>query len=102
MTVTFEFWQVLVALAAVTGAFGAVFKLLLDQHARNMERALDAIRDDSAEWKKLERRFLEHLAELPVNYVRRDDYVRGQTVIEAKLDAVASGIKLVQFQGGKT
>ncbi len=27
-------------------------------------------------------------ADLPLNYVRREDYIRGQTVIEAKLDAL--------------
>ena len=37
----------------------------------------------------LERNHLELRAELPLHYVRREDYVRNQTVIEAKLDALA-------------
>ncbi|MCN2262768.1 hypothetical protein MLL02_26285, partial [Escherichia coli] len=30
--------------------------------------------------------FMRFKADLPLNYVRREDYIRGQTVIEAKLD----------------
>ena len=33
---------------------------------------------------------------------RREDYVRGQTVLEAKIDALFSELKLVQIQGGKS
>ena len=43
-------------------------------------------------------------AELPVQYVRREDYIRGQTVIEAKLDALYNKLEVVQqyrITGGK-
>ncbi|MEI7456592.1 MAG: hypothetical protein WCK93_07670 [Nitrosomonadales bacterium] len=39
--------------------------------------------------------------DLPNLYVRREDYIRGQTVIESKLDAVYSKLELVQIQGAK-
>ncbi|MDF6001947.1 hypothetical protein P4050_30630 [Pseudomonas aeruginosa] len=32
-------------------------------------------------------------AELPIQYVRREDYIRGQSVIEAKLDGLAVKLK---------
>ena len=35
-------------------------------------------------------------ADLPLNYVRREDYIRGQTVIEAKLDALYNKLEVVQ------
>ncbi|WP_334158669.1 hypothetical protein [Oryzomicrobium sp.] len=47
----------------------------------------------------LERDFLEWKAELPIYYVRRDDYIRGQSVIEAKLDALYNKLEVVQLKG---
>lgn len=47
----------------------------------------------------LERDFLKWQAELPLHYVRREDYVRGQTVIEAKLDALYNKLEVVQMKG---
>ncbi|MBJ3229777.1 hypothetical protein JGB83_23460, partial [Salmonella enterica subsp. enterica serovar Stanley] len=43
-----------------------------------------------------EREFLEFRADLPLHYVRREDYLRGQAVLEAKLDALYSKIELIQ------
>ena len=36
--------------------------------------------------------------DLPLQYVRREDYIRNQTVIEAKLDAVASKLETAQLR----
>ena len=106
MTITVELWQVVslsaTLVATLAGIFAALGKLLLRQHARHVDQSLRQIQDDSRMWHRLERDFLKHLAELPVHYVRREDYVRGQTVIEAKLDAIASELKSVQIQGGKS
>ncbi|CAH5052789.1 hypothetical protein AI2839V1_0243 [Enterobacter cloacae] len=44
----------------------------------------------------LEREFLEFRADLPLHYVRREDYLRGQAIIEAKLDAVYNKIEFLQ------
>lgn len=44
---------------------------------------------DAEALQKLERAFLHFKAELPIEYVRREDWVRGQSVIEAKLDGLA-------------
>jgi len=52
-------------------------------------------------WKQLERDFLGWKAELPIQYVRREDYIRGQSVIEAKLDSLASKLELAQIRGSK-
>lgn len=41
------------------------------------------------------------LVELPREYVRREDYVRSQTVIEAKLDALALRIENTMLRGGR-
>jgi len=38
---------------------------------------------------------------LPLDYVRREDHIRNQTVIEAKLDAIAGELKMVQIKGAR-
>ena len=49
---------------------------------------------------RMERQFLEFKADLPLNYVRREDYIRGQSVIEAKLDALAVRMENAQLRKG--
>ena len=66
-----------------------------------LQRHLSEERQMGEQIAQLERDFLNWKGELPLNYVRREDYVRGQTVIEAKLDALYSEIKLVQLKGLK-
>jgi hypothetical protein len=46
----------------------------------------------------LERDFLKFRGDLPLEYVRREDFIRNQSVIEAKLDAVALHIQNLQLQ----
>ncbi|HBO0115257.1 TPA: hypothetical protein L4A45_006184, partial [Pseudomonas aeruginosa] len=38
-------------------------------------------------------------AELPFQYVLRDDYIRGQSVIEMKLDSLATKLENAQLRG---
>ena len=66
----------------------------IDRHIASGERTATQVTD-------LERQFLKWQAELPVHYVRREDYVRGQTVIEAKLDALYNKLEVVQIKGAK-
>jgi len=56
---------------------------------------------DADALQQLEKSFLRFQAELPVSYVRREDYVRNQTVIEAKLDALASKLEIIQINGAR-
>ncbi len=44
---------------------------------------------------RLERDMLELKADLPINYMRREDHIRFETTINAKLDAVMSRLDLV-------
>ena len=46
----------------------------------------------------LERDFLRFQADLPLHYVRREDYVRGQSIVEAKLDGLATKIDNAQLR----
>jgi hypothetical protein len=56
-------------------------------------------RREAEGWAALERDFLRFQADLPLQYVRREDYVRNQTVIEAKLDAIALRFENLQLKG---
>ncbi|MCG8991460.1 hypothetical protein LH427_04775 [Laribacter hongkongensis] len=127
MTVQVEFWQLLTFLAGLllsflSFAFVAGKMLLsqvdrrLDQRFQAMESAretagrhwdekfaalLEQNKREAEGWQSLEREFLRFQADLPLNYVRREDYVRNQTVIEAKLDAVALKIENIQLKGAQ-
>ena len=121
MTVQVEFWQLITLLFAFLGFLGAAGKLLLSQingslnerfatieKAREEGQAtwrqtfpqhLDEERRETDLLRNIEREFLRFQAELPLQYVRREDYVRGQSVIEAKLDALFNKLEVVQMKG---
>lgn len=61
--------------------------------------ALDsAMKDDAKQWLRVERELLNLKAEMPVQYVRREDYIRGQSVLEAKLDGLVIKLENVQLR----
>ena len=121
MTVQVEFWQLITLLLAFLGFLFAAGRLLLSQIDRRlndrfeaMENAreqasrhwdekfgtmIDQNRREAEGWAALEREFLRFQADLPLQYVRREDYVRGQSVIEAKLDALYNKLEVVQMKG---
>ncbi|AFJ01996.1 putative phage-like exported protein [Methylophaga frappieri] len=76
--------------AALDGKFAD-----LDSQLDRMERS-DT--ENQKQMSELERDMLRLRAELPNQYVRREDYVRGQTVIESKLDAQANMLQSLQLQ----
>lgn len=114
-----ELWHLITLLLAFFGCVGAFGKLLLAQVEKRQgerfkaqelarQQAQDhwdkrfASLDQAArEWVRVEREFLEWRADLPMTYVMRDDYVRNQTVIEAKLDAVALRIENLQLRSNQ-
>jgi len=109
--------QVAVAICiAVIGGFWAIAKLLMIQTFKQLDirfAVQDELRTKSQEHWEIRLNQIESLArvtekdlllmrgDLPNLYVRREDYIRGQTVIESKLDAVYSKLELVQIQGAK-
>ena len=121
MTVQLELWHLITLLLAFFGCVGAFGKILIGQFEKrlnerfeNQEKARESgskiLRDTldqhladerktAAQMLSLERDFLTWKAELPLQYVRREDYVRNQTIIEAKLDAVALKIENLQLRG---
>lgn len=52
-----------------------------------------ALKTANGEFGRLEREIMQLKADLPVQYVRREDWVRGQSVLEAKFDGLAARIE---------
>lgn len=123
MKIEMEVWHLITLLLAFFGSVGTFGKVLLDQvEKRQVERSIaqDKAREEGQKAlratisehlederrnalavQSLERDFLKWQADLPIHYVRREDYVRGQSVIEAKLDALYSKLEVVQLKGAK-
>lgn len=120
MQVTLDLWHVISLAVSFFGASAAAGKLLLTQTQRHLDarftaqeqarsanheqvqRRLDsmetAAREEMGNWQRIERDLLQMKAEMPLNYVRREDYIRGQSIVEAKLDGLASKIDNAQLR----
>ena len=98
-----ELWHLVLLLVMFFGCVAGFGKILLDQFEKRLQERHKTDRDDinrvTGAIQNLERDFMNWRAELPINYVRREDYVRGQSVIEAKLDALYSKLEVVQMKG---
>ena len=123
MYVQLELWHLITLLIMFLGASATAGKLLLTQTQRHLDdrftaqeiaraanheqvsRRLDsmevAAREESGNWARIERDLLAMKADLPLHYVRREDYIRGQSVIESKLDGLALKIENVQLRTAK-
>lgn len=125
MTINVDVWQLIGALGSLLGMFVLVMftagKLLIGQFDRRLNErfmAQDAARKESQrhwdtkftalenaaaaearEWQRIEKEILLMKAELPDRYVRRDDYIRNQSVIESKIDGLAMRIENAILKG---
>ena len=92
---------------ALIGAFWVLLSMLFrqsqDQIAekfaafdKSNSEKFAALEESTKELARLEKEFLVFQRDLPLYYVRREDYVRNQSVIESKLDALA--LKLENWQ----
>ena len=121
MTLQLEMREVLMLLLAWLGFMAAAGRILLGQIDRRLDGRFQAIEEarrggqahwdkqfaslaeqnrvEAQGWQGLERDFLNWKAEMPIQYVRREDYVRNQTVIEAKLDGLRLSIENQYLKG---
>lgn len=81
---------------ALIGAIWGLLTVVFRQFEKHLTKQFEALEEDAKQWAQLERDFLVFQRDLPLNYVRREDYVRNQTVIESKLDSLA--LKLENWQ----
>jgi hypothetical protein len=60
----------------------------------NQFKQLDQARiEEVKSWQHIEREIMQMKVDLPNTYVRRDDYIRNQSVIESKIDGLAIRIE---------
>ena len=123
MQVTLDLWHVISLAVSFFGASAAAGKLLLtqtqrhldarfnaqetarasnhDQVSRRLDSMEEAARSEMGNWQRIERDLLKLQADMPLHYVQREDYIRGQSVIESKLDGLALKIENVQLRTAK-
>lgn len=114
MMLTVEFWHLLLLLLSLLGAFAgalwAAAKIFMTQMQRHLDQRFDgfdvrfkgieqAHKEEATQWQRVERELLDLKAELPVSYVRREDYIRGQSILEAKMDGLAMKLENAQLRG---
>lgn len=106
MTIEIDLWQLIGFGISLLGGFAAILvsagKSLLGQFQRRIGEQFKDLQEAHLQEKKnlhrLERDLLQLKADLPLEYVRREDYVRGQSIVEAKLDGLATKIDNVQLR----
>lgn len=100
MTVELNFGNVLALGSAFVLALWALVKVIsrqqesaLEQRFKSLNESIQGVSDNVGEERKstqrLERELMQLRAELPRDYVRRDDYIRALGTIEAKIDNMA-------------
>lgn len=104
MKLSVEIWQLIGLLTTVSIALSGGFAFLLRQLLRQFETRLEtkfaALEGESKNWHRVERDLVQLRLELPERYVRREDYIRNQTIIESKLDLINERVAWRQHQGG--
>lgn len=115
MTIDLTLSNVIFLLMALISAFAGLIKVIVAQHERSLDKRFEKLEETRAfanqqlskrldtldtaarleanQWQRVERELLSLKADLPLQYVRREDYIRGQSVIEAKLDGLANKLE---------
>lgn len=123
MTVQLELWHLVLLLLSALGGFWTLTKIIASQAQKHLDerfttqeqarrsnhdqlaKRLDGIesanREESNQWQRVERELLRFQADMPLQYVRREDYIRGQSVIEAKLDGLGTKLENAQLRALK-
>jgi hypothetical protein len=113
MQVQIDFWQLLLALAGLISAFAMVVwafgaalirqfeKRLGERFAAIEEKRREAgalLQQELATLKKMEQDFIKFQIEAPDRFVLRNDYIRGQSILEAKQDALFNKMEVVRLE----
>ncbi|MDR1276172.1 MAG: hypothetical protein LBL72_07310 [Candidatus Accumulibacter sp.] len=86
MTIQVDFWQLVSLLLGFIGVLATFGKILLKQLDTRIEQQNERVG-------KLEAQLNAFLTKLPLEYQRREDAIRFETVLNAKLDAIGARIE---------
>jgi hypothetical protein len=81
MTLQVDLWQLVWLLVSFIGFAVGAGKLLLRQVEKRLDGRFAALDAASKEWRRMEREWLEWRADLPLQYVRREDWGRNTITI---------------------
>ncbi|AZF36225.1 MULTISPECIES: hypothetical protein [Pseudomonas] len=98
---TFEMpvWQMISIAVTILGAFVGVMKMLLVQMERRLDQRFAIVDKDSERLRQVEIGMERLRGDMPLHYVRREDWVRNQSIIESKLDGLALRLENAQLKG---
>ena len=95
----------IVSFNAMSRRLEKAFQAHLDTKFENLDKELTRLNDakdvSARQIAQVERDLLELKADLPEKYVRREDYIRGQSLIESKLDGLAMKLENLQLREAK-
>jgi hypothetical protein len=107
-TVELPIWQLFSIGVGLLGAMLGLLKLLLaaierrlDQRFAHMDGRFEALTKDSDRLREVELGLEKLRGEMSLHYVRREDWVRNQSVIESKIDGLAIKLENVQLRGAR-
>jgi len=99
---TIELWQLISLALTFLGVLVTLGKILLSQIDKRLEQRFSTVERDLQQVRNVELDLLRLKADLPHHYVLREDYVRHQTLIEAKLDALALKLENMQLRENRS
>ena len=86
--ISIEFWQLVGFLLSFLGVCWGFGKMLLAQFQAQQEERQKQQARLHEKVEQLENQFAEQKALRPEKYVLRDDYIRNQAILEAKMDSI--------------
>ena len=106
MTILLEPYQLFMIVTISLGAFFGLGKILAKQVLDNIDTKLSSFKDIKVELKELsiianntERDLLRIKGDIAQQYVRRDDFVRLEAAISAKLDSLSDKLDHLRERG---
>ncbi len=86
-------WQALVAIATLVAVNIAAIQWLFNRHDSVRGENATRLEHIGARAVEIEKDLLRLRAELPLDYVRREDWIRFSNTLEAKLDAMRAEMR---------
>jgi hypothetical protein len=95
-----EHWQLFAALVALIAAWSliilGVMRSILSKCTGDLEKKINSLSDISKDQQRIERAIMDLKADLPVQYVRREDHIRSEMVISTKIDRMIDKVDRLQ------
>lgn len=92
MTIQVDFWHIvglLLSFIGVLTSFGMILLKQIDHRIDNQNNRISTLEKD----------FAEHKAKMPLEYQRREDAIRFETVLNAKLDTIYNRVDQIRDRG---